>query len=48
MRVPVVFTVTSVPSGKTVSRCPATTSVGHVPSPFRSAITFPAESMNVR
>ena len=39
------FTVTSVPSGNTVSRCPAMTTVGPLPEPFRSAITLPAVSM---
>jgi hypothetical protein len=40
------FTVTSVPSGNTVSRCADTTSFGRPPPvPLRSAITLPSASI---
>ena len=41
------FTVTSVPSGNTVSRCADTTSLGRPPPvPLRSAITLPSASID--
>jgi hypothetical protein len=40
------FTVTSVPSGNTVSRCADTTSFGRPPPlPLRKAITLPSRSI---
>jgi len=45
MRVPAFFTVTSVPSGNTVSRCATMRMISLVLAPARSPITFPAESV---
>ena len=43
-RVPVRFTFTSVPAGKTVSRCAAMAMSGPPPVPLRRPITLPAAS----
>jgi len=45
MRVPSTFTLTSVPSGNTVSRWPESTTTGPVSRPGRVAITLPSASM---